>query len=180
METAADADEWIAVFLGEHPEELDGAWLMSAEMDAALVRMGGIGGMAKSLASLGTIEKIGSAFESEVQGYQTFNIPCVFSAMSLNLILVDHDKEHLRYCRDEIERKLHDLGLTLNKKTGLFPLKNGVIILKWRFVLTKSGAVKRIMNREKITHQKKKVAKILDRESHGMCEPGTADASMQS
>lgn len=97
-----------------------------------------------------------------------------------DLILVDHDKEHLRYCRDEIERKLHDLGLTLNKKTGLFPLKNGVIILKWRFVLTKSGAVKRIMNREKITHQKKKVTKILDRESHGMCEPGTADASMQS
>ena len=91
METAADADEWIAVFLGEHPEELDGAWLMSAEMDAALVRMGGIGGMAKSLASLGTIEKIGSAFESEVQGYQTFNIPCVFSAMSLNLILVVQD-----------------------------------------------------------------------------------------
>ena len=67
METAADADEWIAVFLGEHPEELDGAWLMDAQMDAAVEQMGGIAGMAKSLASLGTVEKIGAAFEGEVQ-----------------------------------------------------------------------------------------------------------------
>ena len=91
METAVDADEWIAVFLGEHPEELDGAWLMDAQMAAAVEQMGGIAGMAKSLASLGTVEKIGAAFEGEVQGYQTFNIPCVFPAMSLNLVLVVRD-----------------------------------------------------------------------------------------
>ena len=36
METAADADEFIAAFLGEHPEELDGVWALSAQMEAAI------------------------------------------------------------------------------------------------------------------------------------------------
>ena len=34
METAADADEFIAAFLGEHPEELEGEWAFSAQMEA--------------------------------------------------------------------------------------------------------------------------------------------------
>ena len=45
IETPADAEEWIRVFLGEHPEELDGAWAMTAQMQAAADQMGGIGGL---------------------------------------------------------------------------------------------------------------------------------------
>ena len=41
METAADAEEWMAVFLGEHPEELDGIWALSAQMEAAVKQTGG-------------------------------------------------------------------------------------------------------------------------------------------
>ena len=62
METAADADEFIAAFLGEHPEELDGVWAMSADMETALKQLGGLGGMAKQLAALGTPEKIDPAY----------------------------------------------------------------------------------------------------------------------
>ena len=51
METVADADEFIAVFLGEHPEELEGVWAFSAQMEAALKQMGGIAGMAKQLSA---------------------------------------------------------------------------------------------------------------------------------
>ena len=32
METPADADEFIGIFLGEHPEELEGAWAFSAQL----------------------------------------------------------------------------------------------------------------------------------------------------
>ena len=42
METAADADEFIAAFLGEHPEEMEGVWAFSAQMEAAVAQMGGI------------------------------------------------------------------------------------------------------------------------------------------
>ncbi len=91
MDTAADADEWIAVFLGEHPETLEGVWQLSVQMKAAVGQLGGIGGLAKSLAALGTIAEIGSAYEGTIQGLKAFYIPCVFSAMSVDLILVVQD-----------------------------------------------------------------------------------------
>ena len=65
METAADADAFIAAFLGEHPEELEGVWAFSAQMEAALIQMGGIAGMAKQLSALGKPETIMPAYEGE-------------------------------------------------------------------------------------------------------------------
>ncbi len=91
METASDADEWAAVFLGEHPEELDGVWAMSAQMEAAVSQLGGISGMAKQLAALGTATEIGAAYEGEVRGLKAFYIPCAFSAMPADLILIVQD-----------------------------------------------------------------------------------------
>ena len=91
METAADADEWMAAFLGEHPEELDGVWLLTKEMDAAAVQLGGIGGLAKQLSVLGTVAEIGAAYEGEISGYKAFYVPCVFSGASVDLILVVQD-----------------------------------------------------------------------------------------
>lgn len=49
MENPGDADEWAAVFLGEHPEELEGKWAMSAQMEANIAQMGGIAGLAKQI-----------------------------------------------------------------------------------------------------------------------------------
>ena len=53
METAADADEFIQTFLGEHPEEMEGVWAFSAQMESALTQLGGLAGMAKQLSALG-------------------------------------------------------------------------------------------------------------------------------
>lgn len=88
METAADADEFIAAFLGEHPEELEGIWAFSAQMEAALTQLGGIAGMAKQLSALGTPETVLPAYEGEMKGLKVFYIPCTFSAMQVDLILV--------------------------------------------------------------------------------------------
>ena len=89
--TAADADEWIAAFLGEHPEELEGAWAMTAQMEAAAKMMGGIAGLAKQLAALGEVREIGPAYEGELKGFKAFYIPCVFTLMPADLILVVQD-----------------------------------------------------------------------------------------
>ena len=91
METPADADEWMAAFLGDHPEELDGVWLMTAQMETAAAFSGGIGGLAKQIAALGTAEKILPAYEGELQGYKAFHIPCIFSAMQADLLLLVQD-----------------------------------------------------------------------------------------
>ena len=91
MVTPADADEWMAAFLGDHPEELDGVWLMTAQMETAAALSGGIGGLAKQIAALGTAEKILPAYEGELQGYKAFHIPCTFSAMQADLLLLVQD-----------------------------------------------------------------------------------------
>ena len=91
METAADADEFIAGFLGEHPEELDGVWALSAQMEAALGQLGGFGGLVKQFAGLGTLEKVEPAREGEIQGYKMFTVPCRFPVMAMDIILVAQD-----------------------------------------------------------------------------------------
>ena len=89
--TAADADEWITAFLGDHPEDLEGAWALSAQMEAAVAQIGGIAGLAKQLAALGTLVESEPAYEGSSQGYTLYYIPCIFSGMSLDLILVVQD-----------------------------------------------------------------------------------------
>ena len=91
VETAADADEWIAVFLGEHPEDLDGVWEMTAQMNAAAASLGGMKGLAGQLAALGKVEKIEPAYAGELKNMEAFYIPCVFAAMPVDLVLVMQD-----------------------------------------------------------------------------------------
>ena len=91
IETAADAEEWLRIFMGEHPEELDGAWALSDKMKATVEQMGGFGGFAKQITALGTPGEIGHAVEGEMAGYKTFSIPCAFSLMPVDLVLVVQD-----------------------------------------------------------------------------------------
>ncbi len=91
METPADADEFVAAFLGEHPEELEGAWAFSAQMENAIKQMGGIAGLAKKLTALGRPDTIMPAYEGEMGGFQVFHVPCTFSLMKVDLILAVQD-----------------------------------------------------------------------------------------
>ena len=91
VETAADADEFVAALLGEHPEEMDGVWAFSAQMEAALTQLGGMTGLAKQLAALGAPETVLPAYEGKLGGLKAFYVPCVFSAMQADLILVVTD-----------------------------------------------------------------------------------------
>lgn len=85
--TPEDADEWVRVLLGEHPEALNSGWKMSAQMRMAVIASGGMQGLARQLASLGTAEEIGRAYAGEIKGFQVFYIPCVFSAQTADLVL---------------------------------------------------------------------------------------------
>lgn len=91
LETAADADEWAAAFLGEHPEELEGAWAMTDELKTAIAGMGGLQGLAASLKQMGTPEKVEPAHEGEIHGYKAFFIPVAFSVMPFDIVLTVQD-----------------------------------------------------------------------------------------
>ena len=64
---------------------------MSAQMEAAITKMGGISGMAKQLAALGEVVEISPAYEGEIKGFTAYYIPCVFSLMSADIVLVVQD-----------------------------------------------------------------------------------------
>ena len=52
-----------------------------------------------------------------------------------DFILIHYDKEYLKYCISEIEKKLSDLKLKLNNKTKIYNLKHGVNFLGYKFKL---------------------------------------------
>ena len=88
VETPEDAAEWIGILLGGHPEALADGWLWTDEMRTAVTAMGGPKGLALSLAGLGAVQRIETAYEAALSGYRTFHVPCVFAALSIDLIVV--------------------------------------------------------------------------------------------
>ena len=80
--------------------------------------------------------------------------------------LIHEDKAYLQYCRREIERYVARLGLTLNNKTNIFPLRNGIDFLGFHSYLTDSGKVIRKVRRSSKSNEQRKLKKqraLLDR-----------------
>lgn len=57
-------------------------------------------------------------------------------------VLLHPDRDFLLHCMDEIRAHVeNELAITLNPKSQIFPLSQGVEFLGWRFYLTESGKV---------------------------------------
>ena len=98
-----------------------------------------------------------------------------------DFLLIHEDKDYLQHCRDEIREKLESLGFSLNpKKTVLHPLKQGIIFLQWRFVLTETGKVLMFMNPKKLTKQRRRMKKLWEKEQAGSVDRGTVHESLQA
>lgn len=77
-----------------------------------------------------------------------------------DFVLLHHDKAYLEQCLKMIVEKLGAIGLQLNKKTNIYPIRQGVKFLKWRFILTDSGKVIRKMNPKSISKERRKLRKL--------------------
>ncbi len=97
-----------------------------------------------------------------------------------DFILIHEDKDYLQYCLAEINKHLDALGLTLNGKTGFFPLKQGVMWLKWRFILTDTGKVIRKMNRKNYYREQRKLRRMKGLIDAGKLPLSTAQDSLAS
>lgn len=84
-----------------------------------------------------------------------------------DFILIHQDKEYLQYCLSEIRKHLAKIGLELNKKTALFPISQGITFLKWRFKLTDTGKVIRLIGQRSITKERRKLRKLSDLVANG-------------
>ena len=81
--------------------------------------------------------------------------------------LIHEDKAYLQYCRGEIEQYVARPGLRMNKKTNIFPLRNGIDFLGFHTYLTESGKIIRKVRRSSKCNAQRKLKKqrgLLDRE----------------
>lgn len=96
-----------------------------------------------------------------------------------DMILMHHDKEYLQKCRDEIAQYLANLQFELHPhKTQIYKLSQGVKFMNWRFVLTKTGRVLRLMPKSKLGRQRRRLVRLWEKEKKGEVEAGTTVISL--
>lgn len=71
--------------------------------------------------------------------------------------LIYPDKGYLQYCLKEIKAYMESLGLELNEKTQIFPLKNGIDFLGFHTYLTETGKVVRKLRHSSIKRMNAKL-----------------------
>ena len=67
------------------------------------------------------------------------------------------DKQRLKEVLKDIRSMMGDWGLELNKKTGIFPLRNGIDFLGFHSYLTESGSVVQKLRRDSIKRIRSKI-----------------------
>ena len=91
--------------------------------------------------------------------------------------IINSDKLLLRQILKEIEAYIKPLGLRLNGKTQILPLKNGIDFLGFHTYLTQTGKVVRKVRAKSIDNMKRKIRKF-----RGLVDSGkmTLDSVVQS
>lgn len=69
--------------------------------------------------------------------------------------LIHESKEHLQFCLAEITRELASIGLELNDKTNILPLKNGIDFCGFHTYITQNGKVVRKLRRSSVKRIKR-------------------------
>lgn len=97
-----------------------------------------------------------------------------------DFILIHNDIVFLEDCLREIKEKLAALGLVLNAKTHIHPLKQGIVFLKWRFILTSTGKVIRRASKQLIVKERRKLKKLQRLVILGNCSLDDMRANFES
>ena len=84
-----------------------------------------------------------------------------------DFVLISDNREELERAKEEITAKVGALGLQMNRKTQIAPLKHGIRFLKWRFILTESGKVIRRISRQSIVKEQRKLKKLAGKIQRG-------------
>jgi len=74
-----------------------------------------------------------------------------------DFFLIHPDKEYLQYCLTEIQAFMASLGLELNEKTQIFPLRHGMDFLGFHTYLTDSGKVIRKLRHSSVKKMRTKL-----------------------
>lgn len=83
-------------------------------------------------------------------------------------LVISNSKEFLENCHEMMTEELARFGMKFNeKKTRIYSLSDGIKILGFRFKLTETGKVIRIINPENVKHERKKLVRMAHKVAKG-------------
>ena len=94
--------------------------------------------------------------------------------------LIHEDKAYLKECLVQIKALLDPLGLKLNSKTQIFPLRHGIDFLGFRTFMTDGGKVVRKIRRDSKKNARRKLKKFHRLVQQGKVIMETVQQSYQS
>ncbi len=98
-----------------------------------------------------------------------------------DFILIHEDKEYLQYCHKAIEERLTALGLRFSdKKTQIAPITQPIKFLGFSFRLTETGKVVKKMLPEKVSHERRKLRRLVQRAKDGLMTKADVDKCYES
>ena len=75
-----------------------------------------------------------------------------------DMILIHNDKNYLKHCKEEIEKcAKHELNLSLNSKTQIGQLSEGIDFLGFRHILGKNGKILSFLRKQAKYKMKRKL-----------------------
>ncbi len=86
----------------------------------------------------------------------------IYSRYMDDFVIVHEDKKYLEKAKIAIEKITSELGLILNSKTQIFPLKNGLVYLGFRYQISASGKLIKRVSKKTISRFKAK-ARLLNK-----------------
>ena len=84
--------------------------------------------------------------------------------------LIHEDKRYLKRCLREIEDYMTSLGLTLNEKTEITPLRNGIDFLGFRLYLTETGKVVQKLRQSSAKRMKRRIKSWVKDQENGKAD----------
>lgn len=98
-----------------------------------------------------------------------------------DFISIHPDKQYLREAQEKITEKLSDLGLTLSsKKTYIAPITQPIRFLGFSFRLTETGKVICKVLPENVSHERRKLKKLVQRVREGKMTKPEVDECYKS
>lgn len=134
----------------------------------------GLGSQATQLIQLAVLDELDHFIKEELKIKQYIRYMDDF-------ILIHDDKKYLKECLIKINAKVEELGLRLNtKKTQVFPLKQGINFLGFKFKLTDTGKVIRLLSKQNIKKRKRKLRKFKKLVDEGRVTKAKSDECYES
>lgn len=97
-----------------------------------------------------------------------------------DIVMIHESREFLHRTWMDVAGRLTALGLQLNPKSTLHPLKQGVRFLKFRFILTDTGKVIRLLDNRNIVRIRKRFKRLSAKVATGERDMADLNASFNS